>query len=63
MHTKMPTGRYLHGAHGAPYCDKTLNLLPLSLTLFILDASVQEATTYDFQIEPPPFIHLFLCWF
>jgi hypothetical protein len=29
MCTKMPTGRYLHGAHGAPYCDKTLNLLAL----------------------------------
>ncbi len=34
MRTKMPTGRYLHGAHGAPYFDKTLNLLALSLTLF-----------------------------
>ena len=33
MRTKMPTGRYLHGAHGAPYFDKTLNLLALSLTL------------------------------
>ena len=32
MHTKMPTGRYLHGAHGAPYFDKTLNLLALTLT-------------------------------
>ena len=21
MRTKMPTGRYLQGAHGAPYCD------------------------------------------
>ena len=29
MRTKMPTGRYLHGAHGAPYFDKTLNLLAL----------------------------------
>ena len=26
MRTKMPTGRYLHGAHGAPYFDKTLKL-------------------------------------
>ena len=33
MRTKMPTGRYLHGAHGAPYFDKTLNLLALRLTL------------------------------
>ena len=32
MRTKMPTGRYLHGAHGAPYFDKTLNLLALSLS-------------------------------
>ena len=32
MHAKMPTGLYLHGAHGAPYFDKTLNLLALSLT-------------------------------
>ena len=31
MRTKMPTGRYFHGAHGAPYFDKTLNLLALSL--------------------------------
>ena len=30
MRTKMPTGRYLHGAHGAPYFDKTLNLLALT---------------------------------
>ena len=36
MSTKMPTGRYLHGAHGAPYCDKTLNLLALGLTLIAL---------------------------
>ena len=34
MRTKMPTGRYFHGAHGAPYFDKTLNLLALSLTRF-----------------------------
>ena len=27
------TGRYFHGAHGAPYFDKTLNLLALILTL------------------------------
>ena len=27
VRTKIPTGRYLHGAHGAPYFDKTLNLL------------------------------------
>ena len=33
MRTKMPTGRYLHGAHGAPYFDKTLNLLALGLTV------------------------------
>jgi len=30
MCRKMPTGRYLHGAHGTPYCDKTLNLLVLA---------------------------------
>ena len=35
MRTKMPTGRYLHGAHGAPYFDKTLNLLALTLPLII----------------------------
>ena len=35
MRTKMPTGRYLHGAHGAPYCDNTLNLLVLSLSPII----------------------------
>ena len=29
MRTKMPAGRYLHGAHGAPYFDNTLNLLAL----------------------------------
>ena len=34
MCTKMPTGRYLHGAHGAPYFDKTLNLLALGSELF-----------------------------
>ena len=33
MRTKMPTGRYLHGAHGAPYFDKTLNLLALTSEL------------------------------
>ena len=32
MRTKISTGRYLHGAHGAPYFDKTLNLLALTLT-------------------------------
>ena len=36
MRTKMPTGRYFHGAHSAPYFDKTLNLLVLSLTPLIL---------------------------
>ena len=35
MRTKMPTGRYLHGAHGAPYFDKTLNLLALAPTPYI----------------------------
>jgi hypothetical protein len=29
MRTKMPTGQYFHGAHGASYFDKTLNLLAL----------------------------------
>ena len=33
MRTKMLTGRYLHGAHGAPYFDKTLNLLALGMPL------------------------------
>jgi hypothetical protein len=42
MLTKMPTGRYLHGAHGAPYCDKTLNLMVLDLSLLHL---TQEKTT------------------
>jgi hypothetical protein len=32
MPTKMPTGWGFHGAHGAPYFDKTLNLLALDLT-------------------------------
>ena len=32
MRTKMPTGQYLHGAHGAPYFDKTLNSLALGPT-------------------------------
>ena len=36
MRTKMPTGRYLHGAHGTPYIDKTLNLLALSLSPIFL---------------------------
>ena len=36
MRTKMPTGRFLHGAHGAPYCDKTLNLLALPPSPFTL---------------------------
>ena len=36
MRTKMPTGRYLHGAHGAPYFDKTLNLLALSPPPFLI---------------------------
>ena len=35
MRTKMPSDRYLHGAHGAPYFNKTLNLLALTLALFI----------------------------
>ena len=35
MRTKMPTGRYSHGAHGTPYCDKALNLLALTLGLII----------------------------
>ena len=35
MRTKMPTGRYLHGAHGALYFDKTLNLLALGLSRII----------------------------
>ena len=35
MRSKMPTGRYFHGAHGAPYFDKTLNLLPLDLHTII----------------------------
>ena len=37
MRTKMPAGRYLHGAHGAPYFDNTLNLLALRLTLFVAE--------------------------
>ena len=36
VRTKMPTGRYLQGAQGAPYVDKTLNLLALDLFLLHL---------------------------
>ena len=47
MRTKMPTGRYLHGAHGAPYFDKTLNLLALNLTRFIAVDTDEDKTRFE----------------
>ena len=47
VRSKMLTGRYLHGAHGAPYFDKTLNLLALALTLICFNRLI-----IIFIIEP-----------
>ena len=53
MHTKMPTVRYLHGAHGAPYCDKTLNLLTLGLTLVINTLSCHFSSHQAHPVSNP----------
>ena len=42
MRTKMPTGRYLHCAHGAPYFDNTLNLLALGLSPIVITLAIRH---------------------